>query len=148
MNGLTKSKAAGYLLVVFLLGAVAGGAGGFAVGRQRDFHPPPPRGDMAQRLVSELTHELKLTTEQVALLEPIAAQASTQMNTLRSNTWNQAQELKAQNDERIEAFLSPEQKELFRVCRERFGKGGFDKGRDRRGDGSRPDGPPPDPPKN
>jgi len=121
MNTMTKSRAAAYLLAVFLVGVVAGGAGGYAVGCRH--HGPPQRPEKGNGMVEHLTRELKLTPEQVVKLQPIAAEAAAQMQVLHDETWGKIREAARASNRRIGEFLTPEQKVRLSVLEERMGKG-------------------------
>lgn len=75
---LSNIKAWLLLGLIFLLGAVSGASLAIGLG-PRFASRPPGMQDMKNRLLMEMTHRLKLTPEQQTKIEPILAEAGTQM---------------------------------------------------------------------
>jgi Spy/CpxP family protein refolding chaperone len=129
MRELIRSKAVGYLIAIFIAGLAAGAAGGFAwskCGRSpKGPHPDPKQ--MVDRILSGLTHELKLTEDQVLEIRPLIEQTSEQIHACHEDLGKRIGELIKEGNRRMEAFLTPEQKrklaELERQREERFRKG-------------------------
>lgn len=120
MNGITKGKAAAYLAAVFVVGLVAGGAAGFTLARHRLFHLPPPQPQvMASRMVDRLQAELGLSLEQVRKLEPIAAQAAQELETIHREVAGRVLEGMKRTNRRIDEFLTPQQQEKLRALEQK-----------------------------
>src|SRR5687767_8733795 len=100
MNNLTRKAAILYLILVFLAGGVAGGAARYYYAKQTGaVRPPPPRGGFKEFIMSRLTEELKLTTNQVAAITPIVSTNFARMDALRKEMDEQFNEVFAQMNE-------------------------------------------------
>jgi Spy/CpxP family protein refolding chaperone len=115
MNPPNRRRAALYLAAVFLAGALAGVAGGYAFGRRPVFRPPPSPDQMAEMIVERFTRELGLTPDQQEKLRPIARDSSTAMETLHRDTHEKVIALFQETHQRVRAFLTPDQVEKLRA---------------------------------
>ena len=109
MNAPNRTRAALYLVAVFLAGALAGAAGGYAFGRRPMFRPPPSREHMAQMMIERFTRELDLTPEQQEKLRPVAHATSVAMEALHRDTHEKVIAQFKLTHQQVEAFLTPEQ---------------------------------------
>jgi hypothetical protein len=109
MNAPSRTRAALYLIAVFVAGALAGAAGGYAFGRRPVFRPPPSPDHMAKMIVERFTRELDLTPEQQEKLVPIAHGAATAMESLHRDTHEKVIAQFKRTHAEVETFLTPEQ---------------------------------------
>ncbi len=125
MRDLVRGKAILYLVLIFVAGLAAGGAGGFAF-RKTDRPAPPDPQAMVEHIVGRLQHELALTEEQVAQIRPLVQDTSAKINALHENMKAQVGTLIQENNRRMAAFLTPDQQaklaELERHREQRSGK--------------------------
>ncbi|MBM3880112.1 MAG: hypothetical protein FJ387_10405 [Verrucomicrobia bacterium] len=122
MNGVTKSKAALYLAAVFAAGLVAGAAAGYAYGKRTVFRPPPPRQEMAARMIGYLTTELRLTEEQVSQVKPLVAEASADLQAIQQATVDRVAEVIQRRNQRLAALLDVDQCARLREMEKRHEK--------------------------
>jgi len=128
MKDLIRSKAIVYLIAIFMAGLAAGVAGGFALGKRAERNkPPPPRPkEMVDHILGGLTHELRLTEEQVRQIRPLIQQTSEEIHACHEDMGKRIGALLKEGNRRMEAFLTPEQKqklaEMERQREERSGK--------------------------
>jgi hypothetical protein len=119
---MTSVRAISLLIALFLVGALAGGFVGHNMGRRsvvaaapeplkvdrENFKPPGPgrfRPDMRQRLVEDLD----LTDVQMKDIDPIIAETTQRLAAMAKESFAQTQLVLSNRDERIKAFLTPEQ---------------------------------------
>jgi hypothetical protein len=136
MMTLTQKQIVGYMATVFVAGAVAGAALGYAYARKPPGPPPGPDA-MVDHVRQMLKTELALTGEQVVQIEPLVRDTVTQMHAIRTNSYARVADVIRETDRRLEAFLTPAQKERLREFQRRrddqFKRGGPDHGQFRRG---------------
>lgn len=119
MNGLTKQKAALYLIALFAAGVVVGGTVGFNFGRKQVFRPPRP-AQMAAHIQSHLAARLQLTETQTRQISPLISEMVQEMDSVHSNSMCRVGEISQKWHERMALYLTPEQKEkLAEMERER-----------------------------
>jgi Spy/CpxP family protein refolding chaperone len=130
MKDLIRSKAVVYLIAIFFAGLAAGVAGGLAWGKHGGHHgggPPPDPKEMVNHIMAGLTHELKLSEEQARQIRPLIEQTGERIHACHEDMGKRIGELIKDGNRRMEAFLTPEQKqklaEMERQREERFGKG-------------------------
>lgn len=109
MNAPSRTRAALYLVAVFLAGALAGATGGYAYGRRPVFRPPPSQDQMVEMIVERFTRELGLTPDQREKLRPIAGATAAAMKSLHRETHDKLIAQFKLTHQQIEAFLTPEQ---------------------------------------
>ena len=132
------------LLAMFVLGGISG------VGLTFFCHPfmgPPRPGKMQEHLLYFLTERLGLTAEQQEKIKPITFDFAAQADKLHESSFEQFKQLANTTDDRISAFLTPEQKaELDKLRRERDNDfqrhGGWPDGHGGAGGPGGPGGPP------
>lgn len=113
MKDLIRSKAVVYLIAIFIAGLAAGGAGGFALSKRSEHRKgtrPDPKA-MVEHILGGLKHELKLTEEQVRQIRPLIERTSEEIHTCHEGVGAQIGALIKEGNRRMEAFLTPEQKE-------------------------------------
>ena len=113
MNPTPKRRAALYLAAVFAAGLIAGGLAGFALARR--WPPPPPSPEhMAGHIRSRLTSDLRLTETQTQQIAPVVDELVRQMQVEHESTVERMVQIIRESHQRMEPFLTPEQREKFR----------------------------------
>ena len=111
MNKLTRRSAIFYLVLVFIAGMIAGGAGRYYYAKKAGFRPPPPpRGSFEEFIMGKLTEELNLTTNQAALIAPIVRTNFATMDVIRKETEERMNEVFTRMNEEMGLHLTEEQK--------------------------------------
>jgi Spy/CpxP family protein refolding chaperone len=110
-NGKTRREAALLVVVVFVLGVLLGGVADHLFG-SRVFGNPVPQTKRDQ-IISQLTLQLSLTTDQQKQLTTIVDDTRAQVRTLFAPLEPQHDQIRQQGRERIRAILTPEQKPKF-----------------------------------
>ncbi len=123
---MTKTKIAIYLALIFIAGAVAGGA--IVMSSPETFslrahRPRPPHDnpeDFANHFWSRLKERLQLTDEQVAKIEPIFRRGFAEVRAIMDRGLQDVESAVRKNHEEISVFLTDTQKaELQRMNEER-----------------------------
>ncbi|MEK7676159.1 MAG: hypothetical protein AAB676_10050 [Verrucomicrobiota bacterium] len=113
MNPSPKGKAALYLAAVFVAGLIAGAMAGFALARR--WPPPPPSPErMAEHIRARLTSDLRLTETQTQQISPVVDELVRQMGAEHERTVERMVQIIRTSHQRMEPFLTPEQREKFR----------------------------------
>jgi len=97
-----------YLAGVFLAGALAGGFGGYKLGRRPIFRPPNPQS-MADHWVGHLRRDLNLTEDQVTRVRPLVEQATAEAESIHAATWERIHGVMTNMNRRLEVVLTPDQ---------------------------------------
>lgn len=153
MNTLNRHKTVIYLIAVFVMGMIAGGAFGYGLAR-KPFFRPPTRTEMTRHILTDLTRELELTPDQVSQASPIIETAAKQMEEVHKRTFDEVKQIFRTADQELSKFLTPAQRERLEDMnrqRDRRGRGGGSPGTPhgppspggRPPDHAPPDGPPP-----
>lgn len=121
MNLPARSKAALYLLAVFLAGAGGGWTSGYATAKKRFLAPPRP-SRMANDLLCTYQRELQLTPEQVCQVEPIISETGSNLHRLHQATMEKVWARIRESDDRIQRVLDPQQRVKFDELRARRGE--------------------------
>jgi len=120
---MTKAKITFYVVLIFLAGAVAGGAVARKAWPPREHRPGPRRPDpekFEDHLFGIMKERLKLTPEQIEKIEPIFHAGFKEVRTIQDKTLAQVEEAVQRNHADIAKELTAEQKnELERMDRER-----------------------------
>jgi Spy/CpxP family protein refolding chaperone len=96
------------LALIFLAGVVSGGALSLVLAPH--FLRPPPEAMLGRHMMERLTHELQLTADQQAKIEPIIMQTTRQIHEVHSEEVGRiSQIMKAANDQ-LAPILTPDQK--------------------------------------
>ena len=123
MNALSKKSVAVYLMAVFLIGAAAGGFGGYWLGIRKSFSMPAAK-EIAARMTELAKAKLHLTDEQIKQIQPIINETAAEFEGAHYNMTGRVNEIIEKANQRIAPFLTPEQKvlldELDRQRREQF----------------------------
>jgi len=108
-------KAAIWVVIVFLLGAVAGGMLGFGYAHHSvsAANAPLPEPERRAKKVAELTEKLGLTSDQAKQLDTILLQRHTEVKTIREQSDAQLGQVRQKGRDQIRAILTPEQKPKF-----------------------------------
>lgn len=125
MITLTKTKVIAYLAAIFAAGVLAGGAGGYALGRPRPAaRPAPPDSKgMAQHTLQRLETRLNLSPEQSDKIRGIVEQSFAEAHQRNGAHFKEVGEIFRRMNTQISGHLTPEQKEEFeRMERERWEK--------------------------
>jgi Spy/CpxP family protein refolding chaperone len=113
-----KLKPWAVLTVIFIVGAITGSA--LTIGLGSHFmHSPGPR-DMKRHWMAHLTHDLNLTTDQQARIQPILADAETKIQALHRDEIERGSQILKATDDQISTLLTDAQKtELQKMEEER-----------------------------
>ncbi len=117
-----KGKVISGLVALFLAGLAVGGSVGYRVGKSKAPPPPPPRTERGDRerndrglreftdhMCSRLEKDLDLTEAQVKHIRPILEQTAAEFKAIRKDNDGRVRAIFKARDERIKAFLNPEQ---------------------------------------
>ncbi|GAC1660914.1 MAG: hypothetical protein NVS9B4_12490 [Candidatus Acidiferrum sp.] len=116
MNVSPTRKAALWVGVVFVLGVLLGGAGGYALGRHSHRWRFERSGNEAARhaqRVDQITRMLDLSPAQRQQMDEILTDFEGQMKAIRKQAQPQISQVRQKGRERIMAILTPEQKPKF-----------------------------------
>jgi hypothetical protein len=121
---MTKAKIAFYLSLIFLAGAIAGGAVVLSTPKTFGLSSPPKRmgshEDFANFIWNQMKDRLKLSDEQVGKVEPIFRKGFSEVHDLQERCLQEVEAAIRKNHEEIEAQLQPEQRlELQKMDQER-----------------------------
>src|SRR5262245_41797086 len=110
-NGNVKQRAALWVGVVFLLGALLGSVSGylFASRSHADIRSVLNDDERRAQKVSILTKDLNLTPDQQRRLDDAIREAQTKFKAIREASQPQIDATRAQAREKVRAFLTPEQ---------------------------------------
>jgi Spy/CpxP family protein refolding chaperone len=108
-------KAAIWVVVVFLLGAIAGGMFGYGYAHRSvaAANAPLPEQERRAKRVAELTEKLGLTSDQAKQLDAIILQTHTEMKAMHEQFDAQIELEHQKGRDQIRAILTPEQKPKF-----------------------------------
>ena len=108
-------KAAIWVVIVFLLGAAAGGMLGYGYAHHSVSAASAPMREPERRArrVAELTEKLGLTSDQAKQLDAIMLQRHTEVKTIREQSDAQLEQVRQKGRDQIRAILAPEQKPKF-----------------------------------
>jgi Spy/CpxP family protein refolding chaperone len=110
-NGNVKQRAALWVGVVFLLGALLGGVSGylFAAHSHADTKPVLTDDERRAQKVALLTKEMNLTSEQQRVLDDAIREAHAKIKAIRDATQPQVDAIRNQAREKVRASLTPDQ---------------------------------------
>jgi len=108
-------KAAAWVVVVFLLGAIAGGMFGYGYAHHSvaAANTPLPEPERRAKRVEQLTHELGLTPDQAKQLDAILLEWHGNAKAIHEQADVQMEQLRQKGRDEIRAILTPEQKPKF-----------------------------------
>jgi Spy/CpxP family protein refolding chaperone len=108
-------KAAIWVVVVFLLGAIAGGMVGYGYAHRSVAAASAPMSEPERRAkrVEQLTRDLGLTSAQAKQLDSILLQWQGKLKAIHDQSEAQKQQLRVEGRDEIRAILAPEQKPKF-----------------------------------
>lgn len=108
-------KAAIWVVIVFLLGAVGGGMLGYGYAHHSvaAANRPLPEPERRAKRVAELTEKLGLTSDQAKQLDAIMLQRHTEVKTIHEQSDAQLEQVRQKGRDQIRAMLTPEQKPKF-----------------------------------
>ena len=110
-------KAAIWVVVVFLLGAAAGGMLGYGYAHAHQSvsaaSAPPPEPERRARRVEQLTHELALTNAQAKQLDAILLKWHGQVKAIHDQSDAQTEQLRQKGRDEVRGILTQEQKPKF-----------------------------------
>lgn len=108
-------KAAIWAVVVFLLGAVAGGMFGYGYAHRSvaAASAPMPEPERRAKRVEQLTRELSLTPDQAKQLDSILLQWHGNAKAIHDQSDAQIGQLRQKGRDEVRAILTPEQKPKF-----------------------------------
>lgn len=121
---MNRTKIAVYLLLIFLAGAIAGGA--LVLSTPETFglgHRPRRMGspeDFANHIWNEMKQRLALTEEQTPKVEPVFRAGFAEVRAIQEKSIQEVEAVIRKNHEEIAALLTPEQRvELDKMDQER-----------------------------
>ena len=100
---------------VFALGVVVGVVGTGVVLRYRYGNGLNRPEQAVDRIVDKLSHELRLSDDQIQVIRPIVTDSFTKMRALRSRLTPEVEALIEQTSARIRPYLTPEQQKQLQV---------------------------------
>ncbi len=108
-------KAAIWVVVVFLLGAIAGGMFGYGYAHRSvaAAGAPMPEPERRAKRVEQLTQELGLTPDQAKQLDAILLQKHGEAKAIHEQSDLEIEQLRRKGRDEIRAILTPEQKPKF-----------------------------------
>src|SRR5690349_8574818 len=110
-------KAAIWVVVVFLLGVVAGGMLGYGYGYSHRSvaaaGSPLSEPERRAKRVAELTQDLGLTSDQARQLDAILMQRHAEVKTIRDQSDAQLDQVRQRGRDQIRTILTPQQKPKF-----------------------------------
>jgi len=109
MNNLPRRTVLLYLLAIFSAGAAGGLALGYASGRKKTLHPPPP-SEMATVIRSHLESRLALSPEQAARIQPVVEQSCAEIESVQRECRDQISARFQLMHQRIADYLTPAQR--------------------------------------
>ncbi|HKW64019.1 MAG TPA: hypothetical protein VJN89_15815 [Candidatus Acidoferrum sp.] len=115
-------KAAIWVVIVFLLGAVGGAMLGYGYAHHSVSAANAPLSEPERRAkrVAELTQELGLTSDQAKQLDAILMQRHGEVKVVRDNADAQVDKIRQGGRDQIRAILTPEQKPKFEAFIQRM----------------------------
>jgi hypothetical protein len=121
---MTKAKIAFYLSLIFLAGAIAGGAIVLSTPKTFGLFSPPKRSgnreDFANHIWNEMKNRLKLTEEQATRVEPIFRKGFSDVGEIQERSLQEVDAAIRKNHEEIETQLTEEQRvEMRKMDEER-----------------------------
>jgi Spy/CpxP family protein refolding chaperone len=122
MNRALQWKLIAGFVLVFIAGGITGGFTGAAHARHF-FQRGPHRGFIKERMGERLKRELNLTPDQVTKISPILDKASTQLESIRTETAQRVHETMAQAHREIATVLTDEQREKLKQMHRRQRRG-------------------------
>ena len=110
-NGNAKQRAAVWVAVVFVLGALLGSVSGylFASHSHADMKPVLSDDERRAQKVALLTHDLKLTADQQSQLDSVIREAQGKFKAIREASQPQIDATRAYARAKVRSFLTPEQ---------------------------------------
>jgi Spy/CpxP family protein refolding chaperone len=112
-NAKTRSEAAVLVLIVFLLGAIAGATANHLWGERVWGKQLPPQPPTREQIVDKMTKELSLTPDQAAQFGAVVDDTRAKIHADYSAADTQRDQLRMQGREKIRAILTPEQRPKF-----------------------------------
>ena len=112
---LATRKAAIWVVIVFLLGAVGGAMLGYGYAHHSvaAASAPLPEPQRRAQRVAELSQLLGLNSDQAKQLDTIMLQKHTEVKNIREQADAQLEEIRQKGRDQIRAILTPEQKPKF-----------------------------------
>src|SRR5215831_11772123 len=108
-------KAAIWVVIVFLLGGVAGGMFGYSYAHHSvsAASAPLPEPERRAKRVAELTERLGLSTDQAKQLEAILLDRHTEVKAIHDQSDAQIAQQRQKGRDQVRAILTPDQKPKF-----------------------------------
>jgi Spy/CpxP family protein refolding chaperone len=113
VNAKTRSEAAVLVLIVFLLGAIAGGTANHLWGERVWGKQLPPAQPTREQIVDKMTKELSLTPDQAKQFGDIVDDTRGKIHADYTAADAQRDQLRAAGRDRIRAILTPGQRPKF-----------------------------------
>lgn len=108
-------KAALWVVIVFLLGAVGGGMLGYGYAHHSvsAASTPLPEPERRAKRVAQMTQDFGLTSEQAKQLDSILLERHTEVKNIREQSDAQLEQVRQKGRDQIRAILTSEQKPKF-----------------------------------
>ena len=113
VNTKTRSEAAVLVLIVFLLGAIAGATANHLWGERVWGKQLPTQPPTREQIVDKMTKDLGLTPDQAKQFGDIVDDTRTKIHADYSAADTQRDQLRLQGREKIRAILTPDQRPKF-----------------------------------
>lgn len=114
MSPVSSKAAVLYLAGVFLVGAVAGGASGYAYAKRQPKWPGPPKPeDYVKGKCDRLSQELGLTAEDRARIEPVVRETFEKMGQLHKESNRRFDEAREESDKRLAEAIPVDKRARF-----------------------------------
>jgi Spy/CpxP family protein refolding chaperone len=112
MSQFSKWKTIGYAAAIFVTGGISGGALGVYEARTNLFATPQMQ-DVAGHLRTRLQTKLGLSPDQMQQINPIIESATSQIRSIRMETWQRVNKVFDDSYSQISAILTPDQRVKF-----------------------------------
>lgn len=109
---MNKTRCTLAFLAIFLIGAVAGAAGGLAFARNYVLRSPNPE-TIAAHIRAKLQKGLRLTPQQVEKINPLLLRRGVNLQTLHQDVLERVVKILDESNAEIAAELTPEQRVKF-----------------------------------
>jgi Spy/CpxP family protein refolding chaperone len=112
---MSRKKIAAYLVLIFLAGAIAGGAlvrsipESFGIGG-RPRHPRPSPEEFANHIWNQMKVRLQLTEDQIPKIEPIFRAGFAEVHSIQQRTVQEVEAIIRTNHQQIASYLTETQR--------------------------------------
>ena len=108
MTGITQTKLAAYLAVIFVAGAVSGSV--ITLRKAQAKSQPPSMEKVCHKMQDRLRTSLELTSEQSAEIQPILDRTAQEIKKIHSRTMQEIEAAICRGHEQLAKHLNPQQR--------------------------------------